>query len=120
MNREKIIKIIKEEEGKWSGVNMVIGSKQVLEALNSIVGQIEYRLFMVVGFRDFPVNPNEFGKDLLGDKNYSFTEADNPYVFGSREYAEKFINELKEKCKDGSCVRGESDPAWELRIVELI
>ena len=43
--------------------------------------------YMVVGFRWFPVNPNDYLP--------TWTERDNPFMFSSKEEAKRFIEEAR-------------------------
>ena len=67
------------------------------------------RTYMILGIKDFPVNPN----NLISD----YTEVDNPYIFGSKEHARKFIGEAKNKYANDEMKPDEVDY---LRVVELI
>ena len=66
----------------------------------------EYRQFMILGIKDFPVNPNDY--------IHAYTERDNPYMFSSKESAQKFIGTVMEASKE----KGSGDPLY-FRIVEL-
>lgn len=63
--------------------------------------------YILLGFRDLPINPNDFGF-----KN----EADNPFVFGSLRWAFKALEVVQEKIDT-------EDPygvAIKVRVVELV
>ena len=77
------------------------------EALDHILAMIDHHEYMVLGIKGFPINPN----DLLPH----WTEADNPYIFGSKEHAQKFVDEVMKR----SAEKGSGDPFYHT-IVELI
>ena len=77
----------------------------------ALVNLREYlpKKFMVLGLKDYPVNPN----DIIPD----WTERDNPYLFSSVEEAKKFIGEAKNKYYDDEM---RQDEVKYLEIVKLI
>ena len=89
------------QEGDKTSQNKYDYAYEKLSAL------IEPSKFMILGIKDFPINPN----DLI----HTWTEADNPYIFGSREYAQKFIDAVLK----ASAEKGSGDPFYHT-IVELI
>ncbi len=65
-----------------------------------------HREFMVLGTKDFPVNPND---------SLPWTEKDNPYIFNSLENAENFVKHTEEQN-----IINDEDILCYLRIVELL
>lgn len=75
--------------------------------LNLLLSFRKNRKFMVLGTKDFPVNPN----DVIP----TWTERDNPCLFSSREEAERFVAEIEKQN-----IIYDEDWLCYLRIVELV
>lgn len=61
---------------------------------------------MVLGTKDFPVNPNDY---------FPWTEKDNPLLFSTYESADRFIK----RCQEGN-YEAKGDESQYFRIVEII